>query len=107
MSRGGGAKTTERSIKCCCENGCVGRFKSARSSGMILIRSFFLYSPRCALSRRSKGVVIESENGFICTEVYVGFGSGDHRAKGCVGGETLGGGLFILLFGRIILAERF
>ena len=40
------------------------------------------YSPRCAVAISTEGVVIEGEGCFVCTEVYVGFGSGGHKGKG-------------------------
>ena len=86
ICRGGGAKITERSIKDSCENG-----------GRAEIPSPSTYFPRYAVAIGTEGVVIEGEGCFVCTEVYVGFGSGGHKGKGYVGVEILGRGVFILL----------
>ena len=40
------------------------------------------YSPRFAIAIGTEGVVIEGEGVSVCTAVYVGFWSGDHKGKG-------------------------
>ena len=40
------------------------------------------YSTLYALAIGTEGIVIEGEGCFVCTEVYVGFGSGSHKEKG-------------------------
>ena len=81
---GGGAEITKRSVKYSSKNGCIGRVRITSPSGIRFIIDFsrFLYSPRCAVAFSTEGVVIESEDGFICIEMHVGFGSGGHRANG-------------------------
>ena len=53
--------------------------------------AFIPYFPRFAIAIGTEGVVIEGEGfamearwmkGAVCTEVYVGFGSGVHKGKG-------------------------
>ena len=39
-------------------------------------------SPLCAVAIGTESIVIEGEGCFVCTEVYVGFGSGGHKGKG-------------------------
>ena len=80
--RGGRTKITERSIKHSCKNGGIGRVRitSPSRDETIIISFLILYSPRGAVAFSTEGAVIEGEGLFICTEVYVGFGSGSHRA---------------------------
>ena len=83
--RGGGAKITERSIKDSSKNSGTARVSMTSPSGAgEKERAGFLitYSPRCAVSIGPEGVVIEGEGCFVCSEVYVGFGSGGHKGKG-------------------------
>ena len=50
--------------------------------GRIAIVFRIRYFTRCALAIVTEGVVIEGEGCSVCTEVYVGFGSGGHKGKG-------------------------
>ena len=122
MIRSGRAEITERSIKHCSEDGSIGGFNRTCPSGdaiIIIICSRILYSPRCAVAFSTEGVEIESEGGFICTAVYVGFGSGGRRDYIFSDGHkaymvlkmfvTENGELAfaVFLFGSIILAKGF
>ena len=78
--RGGGAKITERSIKDSSENGGTVR-AMITSPGGVVVKDIQIF-PLCAVAIGTEGIVIEGEGCFVCTEVYVGFGSGGHKEKG-------------------------
>ena len=77
----------ERSIKDSCENRRVPITSQERApltspSGEEGRGLTIPYSPRFAIAIGTEGVVIEGEGCFVCTAVYVGFGSGGHKGKG-------------------------
>ena len=87
----------ERSIKDSGENSGTGRVPITSPSGEGGKEGdpppipYFPYSPRFAVAIGTEGVIIEGEGfameakwmkGAVCTEVYVGFGSGGHKGKG-------------------------
>jgi len=75
----------ERSIKDSGENSGIGRVPITSPSGEGGKEGDpppIPYSPRCSIAISTEGVVIEGEGCFVCTEVYVGFGSGGHKGKG-------------------------
>ena len=77
----------ERSIKDSCENRRVPKTSQERvpltsPSGEGGKALPIPYSPRFAIAIGTEGVVIEGEGCFVCTAVYVGFGSGGHKGKG-------------------------
>ena len=83
--RGGGAKITERSIKDSSVSEGMGGVPiiSQRGGGIVIVFPILIpYFPRYAVAIGTEGIVIEGEFFFVCTEMYVGFGSGDHKEKG-------------------------
>ena len=78
----------KRSIKDSGENSGTGRVPITSPSGEGGKEGdpppipYFPYSPRFAVAIGTEGVIIEGEGCFVCTEVYVGFGSGGHKEKG-------------------------